>query len=81
MSSTLSTVRFGPTVVDDSLPLVEQKAVVNSRNCNSDIDNNDVSLKSTVSSDTRVLGGYSISLLSNGNLAQQAGVFHSLTFF
>jgi len=77
MSSTLPNVVSFSTEANDQSPLVVKHLVVivNSSSSNSHIDNNDVCLKSTVSSGSRALGGYSLSLLSNSNLAPQAGVF------
>ena len=80
MSSTLSNVVSSPTEADDQSPLVVEPLVVivnNSSSSNTHIDSSNqdvVCLKSTVSSGPRALGGYSLSLLSNSNLAPQAGV-------
>jgi len=75
--SSLPTVVSYSTEADDQSPLVVEPLVVmvnsSSSISNSYINSNDVvCLKSTVSSGPRALGGYSLSLLSNSNLAQPA---------
>ena len=79
MSSTLPNVVSPSTEADDQSPQVEPSLVVAVVIDGSKIDLNfyndntvvvDGSLNSMISSGSRALGGYSLSLLSNSNLAQ-----------
>jgi len=74
MSSTLPAVVYSFTDVDKFLPLVEPLGLGSSSNSSS-LNNNNImnnSSDSIISSGPRALGGYSISLLCNSNLAQPA---------